>query len=260
MRGLTPILVFVVLLMGVVSTSIAEDEWQVLKASHFLVYYKNTPKDFANTVEETAENYYREIAKNLGFTLYKPWTWDERAKIYIYDSQEDYQASAKAPWSHGTAYAKDKRIETFPMAHGFFDSTLPHELGHILFREFVGVDTDIPAWFEEGVAMYQERARRLGAHTQVKEAIANETFIPLPELHETVLRYGTDPEIVQLFYAESASVVYYMITEMGKTRFVRFCRELEEGKRFEWALKDVYVRFRDLEQLNRSWLNYLEDL
>ena len=201
-----------------------------------------------------------EITSDLGFTRYKGWNRDERAKIYIYDNADDYVTSGKQiSWSHGVASPRDKVIRTFPSAHGFFDSTLPHELGHIIFREFIGFKARIPAWFEEGVAMSQEKARRWGAHDTVRQAIADGTFKPLAELSITSLRRKTSKELVNLFYAESASVVNFLISEYGQQRFVRFCRKLKEGGPFSWALDSVYVRFKDVNDLNDAWVRYLNN-
>jgi len=235
------------------------EEWKEHKGRHFVIYYQSAPIDFVEEVEKTAEQYYEEITRDLGFTRYKGWTWDERAQIYIYDDSQSYvEEGRQAQWSHGSAQTKTKVIRTFPTAHGFFDSTLPHELGHIIFREFVGFKAEIPLWFEEGIAMYQEKAKRFGAHNAVIDARNNGYFIPLKELSITQLTRNTDQKIVTLFYAESASVVYYMINELGKYRFVQFCRKLSEGGPFEWALKSVYVRFKNYDDLNKAWLRYLD--
>ena len=235
----------------------AEEDWNEFKGQHFLIYYQNAPLDFVRNVEESAENEYEEIARNMGFTRYEGWNWEKRAQIYIYDDQEQYVASSNIPWSHGVALAQDKIIKTFPSAYGFFDSTLPHELGHVIFREFVGYKAQIPLWLEEGVAMYQEKAKRWGANKSVQEAMKNKKFIPLPELTSGLLRGNPSQEAVQLFYDESASIVYFMITELGEYRFVNFCRELREGKKFEDALREAYVRFQDMDDLNKVWEKYL---
>lgn len=236
----------------------AQDKWNEFKGEHFIIYYKTAPMDFIKTVDEMAETYYREITQNLGFTREKWWTWENRAKIYIYDDAQDYIAnSQQSDWSHGAAMAGEKIIRTFPSAHGFFDSTLPHELGHIIFREFVGLNAVLPLWFEEGVAMFQEKAKRWGANQDVKTAAKDGSFIPLPDLSHAGLSSSTDKNFINLYYAESASVVYFLITELGEERFVRFCRKLKGGATFEDALQSVYVRFKNVEQLNKSWLKYL---
>lgn len=238
--------------------AVAANEWKEYKQQHFIIYYKDAPASFIKSVEESAEDYYVEITRNLGFTRYKGWTWDERAKIYIYDNADDYVNSGKVyGWSHGSASPKNKVIRTFPAAHGFFDSTLPHEVGHIVFREFVGFSADVPLWLEEGIAMYQEKAQRWGSNETVRKSIEDGRFIPLTELNRSFLSSTTEQEDVELFYTESASIVYYLISELGQHRFVNLCRKLGDGKSFEVALKSVYVRFNNLEDLNKAWMDYL---
>jgi len=249
----------IVVLFSAQEVCAKKEKWKEHKAQHFRIYYKNAPLDFVNTVEQMSEQYYSTITKNLGFTRYVNWSFDRRAKIYICDDKEDYiRITKQARWSHGVAYLKNKEIITFPSAHGFFDTTLPHELGHIIFREFVGFHTLLPLWLDEGVAMYQEKAKRWGANDAVKKSIKSGTFIPLGELTKMGLYANTPQETVNLYYAEAASVVYFMITELGDYRFVRFCRKLKKGATFKTALKSVYVRFRTIDDLNRSWLRYLE--
>ena len=237
----------------------AAKEWQEYRSRHFYIYYKDAPEGFLENVKDSAENYYEEITKNLGFTRYEGWSYDDRAKIYIYQDQEDYITNAKQEgWSHGAAYAQIKVIRTFPSAHGFFDSTLPHELGHIIFREFIGYYTAVPLWLDEGVAMYQEKAKRWGANQYVKKAMEEERFLPLNELSKMRLRRGISREDIDLFYAEAASIVYFMISELGEYRFVKFCKALQEGKTFEQSLHYAYTRFKDVDDLNRAWVSYLE--
>jgi len=142
--------------------SYAKNDWKKHKSRHFVIHYRDVPKDFVESVEESAENYYDEITRNLGFTRDKSWSFDNRAQIYIYSDKEDYINSGAAKWSGGVAHAQAKVIKTFPTAAGFFDSTLPHELGHIIFREFIGYYSTVPLWFEEGIASFQEKAKRWG--------------------------------------------------------------------------------------------------
>lgn len=234
--------------------------WKEYKRHHFIIYYKKASFDFVQTVERSAEDYYVEITDNLGFTRYKGWSWDDRARIYIFDDKNDYvETSRQAGWSQGSASPKSKTIRTFPSAHGFFDSTLPHELGHIIFREFVGFNAQVPSWFEEGVAMYQEKARRYGAHDEVRRAIQDGTFKPLSELSITSVRRTRNKDLVNLFYAESASVVNFMINELGDQRFVRLCRKLKDGGPFSWAIDSVYPRLKNVDDLNDAWVKFLNN-
>jgi hypothetical protein len=234
-------------------------QWRERTTPHFVIYYVNASEDFISAVEEHAERYYKEISQDLGFIRYRYWRADERAQIYIYDNAEDFLASGQAAhWSSATAQTRSKIIRSFPTAHGFFDSTLPHELGHIIFREFIGHQARIPLWLEEGVAMYQEKAKRWGANDEVRRAIEEGDFMDLDELSAFFPSRRTERQKIDLFYAEAASIVYYLIQEQGTSRFVRFCRKLQDGIIFEEALKSVYIRFRNLDELNKAWVDYIK--
>ena len=198
-------------------------------------------------------------ASDLGISRYQGWSWDKRASIYIYRDEDDYvQNGGQAGWSHGSTLVRDKVIKTYPSEQGFFDSMLPHELGHIIFHEFVGFIADIPLWFDEGVAMYQEKARRLGADRDVRAAIEKGQFIPLTQLTDMRLYNNTDNDTVQLFYAEAASAVHFLITEFDDQHFYKFLRELKENTPFEEALRKTYMRVKSLEDLNKMWLDHLQ--
>lgn len=260
-RILTAGVVSGLLFFGVPDAGAAKsDGWKEHRGRHFLIYYNAAPKDFIETIEDVSENYYTSITKTLGFPRPSAWSYDDRVQIYIYDDEDAYvTAGRQARWSHGSASPKQKIIRTYPAAHGFFDTTLPHELAHIIFRDFVGYRTRIPLWFEEGVAMYAERAKRFGAHDAVRQAQQQGTFLSLQQM--TMMGYGgiQGNEAVGLFYAHSASIVKFMIDEHGKNKFVRFCRKLKEGKPFDWALDEIYARFKNTERLNNAWVKFLEN-
>jgi len=237
----------------------AQDKWNISKGTHFIVYFKNAPESFIQKVIDNAENYYNEIADNLGFRRYNFWLWDNRARIYIYDDAQDYCANTGQPsWSGGCANIKDKIIHTFPFAKGFFETVLPHEMGHIIFREFVGFDNNaIPLWLDEGVASYQQDLRNSTADKIVKDAIKKGEFIGLDSLSNINPHTITDTNKVNLFYAESVSMVDFLIKKFGQDSFIYFCQQLRDKKDFSKALASAYP-FKDIQELNESWLHYLK--
>ncbi|RJP29808.1 MAG: hypothetical protein C4533_02130 [Candidatus Omnitrophota bacterium] len=236
----------------------ADDEWKESKSRHFIIYYKAAPYDFIQQVISEAEDYYDDIAYDLGFTRYEFWLWDNRAKIYIYNDAKDYQINTGQPdWSSGCAFVKDKVIKTYPNARSFFNSVLPHEMGHIIFREFVGFNNPaIPIWLEEGVASYQEKARLNQAKRIIKQAIKDEAFIELEQLSGKFNLGMAGQEAVSIFYAESLSIVDYLIREFGKDNFVLFCQALRDKKNLDRALSSAY-RFNNSKELSIYWKRYL---
>ncbi|MBF0387772.1 MAG: hypothetical protein HQL20_07955 [Candidatus Omnitrophica bacterium] len=232
-------------------------EWREVKSEHFVVYYKKAPLRFVENTSTRAEDNYRRTAVSLGFTRYKGWTWSGRVKIYIYDDAADYQAASGLGWAAGSVQTRAKTISAFPAAQGFFDSTLPHEIGHIIFRDFVGSEAAVPLWLEEGAAMYQEESGRWGADAEVRQIIEQGKFIPLEDLTRLELGRDSDRELVRIFYVEAASLTSFLIDEGEMYRFARLCRELNSGTRFEWALKKAYMKYQTINALEADWKGHL---
>lgn len=237
-----------------------QDGWHIEKSTHFIVYYKDVNERFVRDTIDKAEEYYKSIADNLGFTRYDFWLWEKRAKIYIYNDALDYQAKTGRPsWSGGTAYAAEKIIETYPLRDGFFQLILPHELGHIIFREFVGFQGNAPLWLDEGVAMYQEKVKRANIKGRLLNAIEQNKLIPLTKLSEINVAFVNDQEVIELYYIEALSVVTFLMEQFGKGNFVELCNALKERKPFDEALNDAYRVFKNLEDLNKTWIRYIKD-
>ena len=256
-------LTFIAFILLSATTCFAEDvsnSWQQIKGQEFIIYYRSSvPEDFVQTTMDTAQEEFKRVTDNLGITNNESWVFKNQVKIYIYSDKNDYvKNGGQAGWSHGVAFAQAKTIKIYPEAEGFFDTLLPHELGHIIFRDYIGFGAVIPLWFEEGVAIYQEKAKRLGSNEAVKEAIKNGQFIPLSQLSGMRLYKDTNDQTVDLFYVESASVVYYLISELGEQEFDMLCAELKNDTPFLEALHKVYLRFKNINELNQSWVNYLE--
>lgn len=235
------------------------DKWEVFKSRHFLVYYKSAPNDFIAQVSEKCEEYYNKIAEALGFSRYNFWLWDDRARIYIYDDANDYwKATGQPAWSHGLALPGGKIIRTYAGEEQFLETTLPHEMGHIIFREFVGFSNPaVTLWLDEGVASYQEKHKYSIANNVLKDALAKNTFIDLMKLSQfDMLAKTSDVQTVELFYLESFSLIDFLIAKFGKDTFVSFCQNLRDKRSLTAALSSSY-NFSDLKELDRAWQDYI---
>ena len=236
------------------ATAAADTDFERTSSRHFEVFYEaSVEESFIKEVVDFAEKYYEELTEKLGFVRYNYWTWDDRAKIYIYPDQETYVRDSGQPaWSGGVADYRNKAIWTFPRSAGFFDSLLPHEIGHIVFREVIGRHA-VPVWLEEGVASYLEPARRFGAKKRVQDAMEDGSFIPLAKLNKTSPREMSDPKQIELFYAESVSLLNFLIEKFGIDRFNQVCDKIRDGKSFERAIKLTLFGVQGLDDLSRMW-------
>jgi len=255
------ILVPLLLLCSLCSVFAQEDtKWKISKSTHFIVYYNNADESFLNKVVNASEDYYDKIADALGFRRYDFWLWDNRAKIYVYDDAKSYQLATGQPeWSAGAALPREKIIYTFPNENGFLQSILPHELGHIIFHEFVGFNNPaIPLWLDEGVACYQETGRRQQARGFVQQAIRDGRFMNLDSLAGFNLLFSQDTDAVNLFYAESLSIIDYLIKRFGSDKFVLFCQILRDKKDLAGAMRYTYS-FSDLKEFDAAWQKYIKE-
>ncbi len=252
---------FIIILILVFSFSgaMAQEGWNTFKSTHFIVFYKSAPVDFVKLVSDRAEECYKEIAEDLGFSRFDFWLWDDRAKIYIHDDIKAYRSATRQPsWSVGVAYPSLKTIQTFPYADDFLETVLLHEMGHIIFREFVGFNNPgVPLWLDEGVASYQEKNKYPHVNLQIRKAIEEGSFMDLNKLSRLHNLAGLDSRLVHIFYAESFGLVDFLISEFGRDKFVFFCQDLRDKKNFEMAQKAAYP-LKDINALDQAWQNYLK--
>lgn len=242
---------------------ISDIEWQELRGDHFIVYFVENKK-FATDVLWQAEKYYRRIADELGYERYSNfWQWDKRVKIYIYKNREDYlKNTGQKKWSEGMADYGNKTIISYAWNKDFLEALLPHEMTHLIFRDYVGFKGEIPVWLDEGVAQWQEPAKRSAVKFAIREMVKRNSIIPLDKLMRMDIRMEKDEELVDAYYIESISLVEFLITRYGSRRFIGFCRQLRDGKSMNEALRFSYpTSIRSIEALEKEWKRYiLEDM
>lgn len=233
--------------------------WNAEKSEHFIIYYRDAPREYLDELVKNAERYYNSITAELGFTRFDGfWTWDKRARIYLYKDIKEYQDLTKPPiWAGAGVNIHSREISTYVNMSHFFESILPHELGHIIFREFVGFDRRLPIWMDEGVVSYLEK-ERLGAMLKTARTLVRmKSFMTLEEL--TAVRSPETIVLPYIFYSEAASVIGFLMDEYGKDKFVSFCQRLKglrQGEEWFDAMKDVYG-FKDLAAMNEKWVEFL---
>ncbi len=250
------------IMLGLSVSAFAADpgKWQTVKSTHFIIYYQNTGDKFIRQLLNDAERYYNDITEALGFRRYNFWLWDNRAKIYIYDNAGAYLLACGQPsWSAGVVVPRQKVIRAYAGEKDFFATVLPHEMGHIIFREFVGFDNRaVPGWLDEGVALYQQHSGGHQLYALCRKAMDKKTFFPLDKLNSMNPSLLKDKEQIQLFYAESFTIVDFLLERFGKDNFLLFCQRLRDKQDLDSALAYAYP-FRNKQELGAGWERYLRD-
>lgn len=255
------ITLLICLLVFFSATDVFAQRWKEIKGKHFIVYFLRD-RDNAEDVLEKSEEYYNKIAEDLGYARHSNfWAWSKRVKIYIYPDKDAYIAFAKANnhalWSSGLANYERKEIISYAHSREFTEGVLPHEIAHLIFRDYVG-EGNIPIWIDEGVAQWEEKGKRQFVKAKMRELLKYHEPIPIDRM--MILKIGLidNETIVELFYVQAVSLIDFLITEHGPDNFVFFCRQLRSGKDVNEALRFAYpVSIRDKKTLEAKWLRYL---
>jgi len=254
-----------ILLLGVLlslsSGVLASSSWTELKGEHFVIYYKRS-KSFARKTLVEAEKYYTRIAHDLGYSRRSQfWNWDNRVKIYIFSNSKSYKKHVEsmgyAEWSIGYADYEKKEIVSYQKSKGFLDQTLPHEITHLMFRDFMGTK-NIPIWIDEGIAQLQEKGSKELVRQKIKKALKSHAPIPMDRMLFLNISEINNEHIVDFYYLQAISMIDFMIERFGPDRFSIFCRQLRDGKDIDNALQFAFPKvIRSADELQAAWLEYL---
>lgn len=240
----------------------AAAEWKYRKGTHFIIQYEQDISDnLASDTLREAERFYDTLARQIGYTRYRKfWTWDQRVKIVLYADQESYVRETGLPaWSGGGAtqyhrQLKSRAIVSYRQERNFLNKILPHEISHLILADFFG-RTPVPLWFNEGVAQLQESGKVAEARRLIAKVAGIGYVIPLESLVRMDVRIQTNQGVVLIFYAQSVSIVDFLIRQHGNRRFQNLCRFMREGLPFQRALGKAYTGIFDSPaQLEEKWL------
>ena len=238
-------------------------EWKELKSDHFIVYYASG-EAFASDVSRKAEQYYTRVADDLGYARYsKFWQWDNRVKIYICDDKGSMVKLAGCQsWCEGMTDYLKATIYTYSASRDFATATLPHEITHLIFRDFVGIENaGIPTWMDEGVAQWEEPKKRELVKMAVKGIRNASELIPLEKFFAMNIMGVSDEKIVNSYYIQAMGLVDFLMQRYGADKFLVLCRELRDGETMDAALSSAYpLDIRSTSDLEKKWLEYVSGL
>lgn len=218
-------------------------------------------KDWAFLAEERR----RDIAHELGF--YYVGRWEPKCELFIAKDRKLFFKKSNAPrWARGWSQTKveldkkgvpivqQRRVWVYPSKAKDRESVLSHEIAHLLFREFLDYDSNIPLWLDEGVAIWAEQSTRTVYKSITYKAVKKDNTFPFNDFFQ-MKRYPSDK---RLFYSQSSSIIRFLISEYGTAEFQRFSRLIRDGERFEEAMARIYgARHSNLREFEQAWKNWV---
>jgi hypothetical protein len=224
--------------------------WSSIGENRTTIYWYNQDLALANQLLKVATEAETRLYESTGAYLKTP------VKIYIYESTQDLQGAMIFPadWTGGVAFA-EFGIIAIGINQGTLDwgkGALAHELTHLVVHQMTfNPYSGMPTWLDEGLAMYNEGSLDPSFTNILKTSMKNNTLISVRSLASP---FSADANEALLSYAQSYSIVEYLVTTYGQGKMLDLLNTFKEGSTYDDAFRKVYGF--DMEGLNSLWLKY----
>lgn len=184
--------------------------------------------------------------------------WRPRCDIYLYTSDLSFHRATGVPKSvPGVSTTQGERGRVFSRRIDLrcndphvLNAILPHEITHIVFADYFG--SSLSAWANEGIAVQVEPRNRIWLHLRNLPVYREQgRLLPIASLIR--LAGYPSPQKMGPFYAQSASLVAFLIQEHGPRTLVQFLQD-SQAQGYEDSLQRHYGV--TLQELDRRWLRY----
>jgi hypothetical protein len=178
-----------------------------------------------------------QLATDTGLRLEDP------IAIYLYEEPSDLRMSIPgAPtWIGGIAFPEYNTV--LAVANEAYTDygrlTVRHELGHLVIERLTfNCLTDLPVWLSEGLAMAAEGPEEdADAMATLDEAIADGRLLTIRQIEST---FSVHADRAHLSYAESYSLVRFLIDTYGQDKMLALLTAFREGATPDDALVSAY--------------------
>jgi len=226
--------------------------WQKVTSGQISLFWYKGSQSFADELMAACQQALDMLAEDTGVSLKQP------VSIYIYASAEDLRGAMVYPqeWTGGIAEYQYGLIAigipTNDLSWG--KGTLAHELGHMVTHQitFSPYGAVLPFWLDEGLATYAQGELDPYLERVLQNAIAQNKLISVRSLASP---FSAIPEQAYLSYAESQSVVAFLIQNYGGDKMLQLLNLFKIGSTYDEALIQIYGF--DQDGLDSLWQEYI---
>jgi hypothetical protein len=225
--------------------------WQSLTEGKVIICWYQGDQSFAQELMLTAQQSLARLAEDTGAELEKP------VKLYIYANAQDLQGAMIYPqeWTGGVAFTR-YGVMAIGIAPGNVDwgkRAVAHELTHLVIHQItLNPYIDLPVWLDEGLAMHTEGPLEAVFSDSLSGAIAGNRLISVRSLSSPFSAYAEESV---LSYAQSYSLVDFLITNYGRGKMLELLNTFRQGSSYDGALESVYGF--DMDGLDALWRDYV---
>ncbi len=236
------------------------DPWIQLESESIEIFYIDGTNYFASELAIAGETALDALFEITGVEL------EEAVRIYIYPNSELMQtATLFAPdWSGGLAFINYRTVlaGVSPDSLGWGREVVAHELTHVLIGVYsFSCVSGMPTWLTEGLAMYAESSvgsSNQSEYDRLQNAISNNSLFSVREISNI---FSNDADLARQAYAQSLSVVDYLINNFGQEKMLKMLDAFRDGYTQDQALGQVYnFDQNSLDAAWREWVGAPENL
>ncbi len=225
--------------------------WQSLSGGGVTIYWYEGGEDFIEEIVLTVEEALEQLAEDTGAYL------REAVEIYIYGSGQDLRGAMVFPqeWTGGVAFTRYGKIAIgiAPYDLSWGKRAIRHELTHLVIHQMtLNPYIDLPTWLDEGLAMYSEGELSSEFADSLNMAIAEDNLVSVQSLCSS---FSAHTDQALLSYAQSYSLVEFLISEYGGDKILELLNAFREGSSYDDALMRVYGF--DMDGLDALWRDYV---
>ncbi len=227
--------------------------WRSLTEGGVSIYWYEGDDSFAQQVMEAAQEALVRLAEDTGTEL------EKQVEIYVYADSQDLQGAMIFPqeWTGGAAFSRFGII-TIGISPDKLDwgrRAVAHELTHLVVHQVtLNPYSDLPTWLDEGLAMYMEGELESVFVATLNNAIAGGQLISVRSLSSPFSAYAEESA---LSYAQSYSLVDFLITSYGRGKMLELLNTFSQGSSYDGALEKVYGF--DMDGLDALWQGWIAE-
>lgn len=222
-------------------------KWKRLTQDKVSILWYEGDQAFAQRLMQAAQGALTRLAQDTGTRLERP------VQLYIYASSEALRGARVFPqeWEGGVAFP-DHGIIAIGISLGnlaWGETTVAHELSHVVtYQMTLNCYGDLPTWLDEGLATYAEGEPEPNLKARLQRAISQDQLHSVKSLSSS---FPAQAEAANLAYAQSYSLVDFLIRRYGQEKMLSLLAAFKEGLTYDEALQKVYGWDRD--GLDREW-------
>jgi hypothetical protein len=226
-------------------------DWQTLSNDRLTLYWYRGDRAFGEALFDQANKTLDQIEAEAGVMVEIP------VKIFIYGSFSDLReaiAVGAQEWTGGQAFTDQGvvviGVSPSDLTYGL--AATPHELTHLVIHQATDNPYgDIPRWLDEGLAVYMSGEMDAGWRGYRAEVTGSAQANKLMTLQTLSSSFPADSDQAGLAYAQSGSVVEFIIQHYGEDAMAGLLDIFSEGALYDEALEQALGV--DTWELDNAW-------